>query len=256
MKIAKSASLPLDAIRGTEKERHAKMRKIAEEIFYKIVEKPEDLSLGRVQQITQDTLTKTAGDGRKINIQIKEHTIKGACEGSERYIEKNGIIEGYEIFVPTKDNAIRPSHLSVFMHELIHALYPLMNPKVLALENSAKATPKQYNRVIKFYENSLYSAELFDWFNPYSTKIKQMIALRGIEPKEKIKLLQDCKHSLISEFNAYWEQERFSSKCYRHGIESPFTTDYDCVMFEDKIAYLEKEIARLIKKVRKTRAKD
>ena len=40
MKIAKTASLPLDAIRGTFKERQIKMQTIANEIFEKIVEKP------------------------------------------------------------------------------------------------------------------------------------------------------------------------------------------------------------------------
>ena len=69
--------------------------------------------------------------------------------------------------------------------------------------------------------------------------------------KDKIKILQDCKHSLISEFLAYWEGERFSCRGAKYGIHSKYTTDYDCVMFEDKIEYLEKEVARLIKKVRK-----
>ena len=68
--------------------------------------------------------------------------------------------------------------------------------------------------------------------------------------KEKIKILQDCKHSLISEFLAYWEGEKFSCRGVQHGIESIKIPDYDCIMFEDKIEYLEKEIAKLIKKVR------
>ena len=92
---------------------------------------------------------------------------------------------------------------------------------------------------------------MFDWFNPISTKIKQTIALRGIAPKEKIKVLQECKHSLISEFLAYWEAENYSSRAHKYGIETINNTDYDSVMFEDKIEYLEKEIAKLIKKVRK-----
>ena len=251
MKIAKTASLPLDAIRGTFKERQIKMSKIAEEIFNKIIEKPDDLSLARIQEITQDTLTKTAGDGRKINIQIKDYLSQGACEGKEELVENDGIIEGFKIHVPTEKGAIKPSHLSVFMHELVHALYQLTNPKALALEGSANITTRQCNRAKSFYENSLYSCEMFEWFNPISTKIKQEIALRGIDTKEKIKILQDCKHSLISEFLAYWESEKFSCRGVQHGIESIRTPDYDCVMFEDKIEYLEKEIAKLIKKVRK-----
>ena len=251
MKIAKTASLPLDAIRGTFKERQIKMQTIANEIFEKIVEKPDDLSLSRLQQITQDTLTKTAGDGRKINIQIKDYTIQGACEGKEGYINNNGIIEGFEIQIPTDNGALKPSHLSVFMHELIHALYHLTNPKTLALEGSAKITSQQSHRASKFYENSLYASEMFDWFNPISTKIKQTIALRGIAPREKIKVLQECKHSLISEFLAYWEGEKYSCRAHKYGIETISNTDYDSVMFEDKIEYLEKEIAKLIKKVRK-----
>ncbi|MBO5386493.1 hypothetical protein J6A64_09285 [bacterium] len=251
MKIAKTASLPLDVIRGTLKERHTKMLAIADEIFEKIVEKPNDLSLNRLQQITQDTLTKTAGDGRKINIQIKDYVTQGACEGKEGYLEKDGIIEGFEILIPTKKGALKPSHLPVFMHELVHALYQLVNPKVLALESTANITRKQIHRATNFYENTLYTGELFDWFNPISTKIKQSIALRGIDDKEKIKILQDCKHSLISEFNAYWEGERFSCKAATHGINTNYTTDYDCIMFDEKIEYLEKEIVKLIKKVRK-----
>ena len=103
MKIAKTASLPLDVIRGTLKERHTKMLAIADEIFEKIVEKPNDLSLNRLQQITQDTLTKTAGDGRKINIQIKDYVTQGAYEGKEYLIEKRGTIEGFEILIPTEN---------------------------------------------------------------------------------------------------------------------------------------------------------
>ena len=71
--------------------------------------------------------------------------------------------------------------------------------------------------------------------------------------RDKIKLLQECKDCLNSEFYAYWEQERFNSRAYKFGIKEPFTTDYDCVMFDEKIEYLEKEIAKLIKKVRKNR---
>ena len=251
MKIAKTASLPLDVIRGTFKERQIKMHAIAEEIFGKIVEKPEDLSLSRLQQITQDTLTKTAGDGRKINIKIKDFKVQGACEAKEYFIEKQGTVEGYEILIPSVDGAIKPEHFGVFMHELIHTLYQLLNPKIVALQGSANISKKQYLRATSFYEKTLYTGESFEWFNPITTKIKQAIALRGLEAKDKIKILQDCKHSLISEFLAYWEGERFSCRGAKYGIHSKYTTDYDCVMFEDKIEYLEKEVARLIKKVRK-----
>ena len=251
MKIAKTASLPLDVIRGTSKERHTKMLAIADEIFEKIVEKPNDLSLNRLQQITQDTLTKTAGDGRKINIQIKDYVTQGACEGKEYLIEKRGTIEGFEILIPTENGALKPSHLSVFMHELIHALHQITNHKVMALEGAANISKQQHIRALKFYENTLYTGESFNWFNPISAKIKQTIALRGIDPREKIKILQDCRYSLISEFNAYWEGERFSCKAAKHSINTNYTTDYDCIMFDEKIEYLEKEIAKLIKKVRK-----
>ena len=253
MKIAKTASFPLEVIRGTVKERHEKMHKITEAVFNKIVENPKDLSIARIQQITQDTLSKIAGDGRRINITIKDHAIKGACEGLERYIENNGIIEGFEILVPTQNGAIKPNYFSVFIHELTHAIHQLMNPKTLAIKDSANITLKEQQRVEKFYNNTLFIGERFDWFNPISAKIKQMIALRGINDRDKIKLLQECKDCLNSEFYAYWEQERFNCRAYKFGIKEPFTTDYDCVMFDEKIEYLEKEIARLIKKVRKNR---
>ena len=253
MKIAKTASLPLEVIRGTVKERHEKMHKIVEKIFYNIVEKPEDLSIARIQQITQDTLTKIAGDGRKINITIKDHEIVGACEGLERYIEKDGVIEGFEILVPTQNGAIKPNYFSVFIHELTHAIHQLMNPKTLAIKDSANITKIEEQRVENFYKKTLFTGELFNYFKPISTKIKQMFALRGISDRDKIKILQEYKECLDSEFYAYWEQERFNSRAYKFGIKEPFTTDYDCVMFDEKIEYLEKEIARLIKKVRKNR---
>ncbi len=253
MKIAKTASLPLEVIRGTVKERHEKMHKIVEKIFYNIVEKPEDLSIARIQQITQDTLTKIAGDGRKINITIKDHEIVGACEGLERYIENNGIVEGFEIFVPTENGAIKPNYFSVFIHELTHAIHQLTNPKTLAIKDSANITKIEEQRVENFYKKTLFTGELFNYFKPISTKIKQMFALRGISDRDKIKILQEYKECLDSEFYAYWEQERFNSRAYKFGIKEPFTTDYDCVMFDEKIEYLEKEIAKLIKKVRKNR---
>lgn len=255
MKIAKTASLPLEVIRGTVKERHEKMHKIVEKIFYNIVEKPEDLSIARIQQITQDTLTKIAGDGRKINITIKDHEIVGACEGLERYIEKDGVIEGFEILVPTENGAIKPNYFSVFIHELTHAIHQLTNPKTLAIKDSANITKIEEQRVENFYKKTLFTGELFNYFKPISTKIKQMFALRGISDRDKIKILQEFRECLDSEFYAYWEQERFNSRAYKFGIKEPFTTDYDCVMFDEKIEYLEREIARLIKKVRKANKK-
>jgi hypothetical protein len=255
MKIAKTASLPLEVIRGTVKERHEKMHKIVEKIFYNIVEKPEDLSIARIQQITQDTLTKIAGDGRKINITIKDHEIVGACEGLECYIEKDGVIEGFEIFVPTENGAIKPNYFSVFIHELTHAIHQLTNPKNLALKDSANITKIEKQRAENFYKKTLYTGELFNYFKPISTKIKQSIALRGISDRDKIKILQEFRECLDSEFYAYWEQERFNSRAYKFGIKEPFTTDYDCVMFDEKIEYLEREIARLIKRVRKANKK-
>ena len=62
-----------------------------------------------------------------ITSDIHIHTNLSLCAKEdatlERYIEKDGVIEGFEIFVPTENGAIKPNYFSVFIHELTHAIH-------------------------------------------------------------------------------------------------------------------------------------
>ena len=251
MKIGKTASLPLKIIGGTVKARQIKMSKITEEIFNKIVEKPQDLSIKRIEQIMQDTLTKTAGDGRKINLIIKElkETQYG---GIQSVISKNGIINGFEIHIPIKNDAIKEEYFAKFMHELTHLLHQLTDPRTLAKINTGNITKKQATQLEKFYQNSLYKQEIVEWFNPITTKIKQIIATRTLNNKEKINALQESRHRLISELLAYRQEEKYQYLALNHGIKAMEPFEFDNIMLNEKIKYLEKEIFKLIKKVRKS----
>lgn len=265
MKIAKSASLPYELIRGTVKERQIKCRALAEEIFYKIIKKPDDLSLTRLQQITEDTLTTFAKDGRKINISVdelgkskhievdKSIANKGIITGIEDVISNKGVATGFRITVPAKNGAIEGKTLQHFMHELSHVLQQLFDPRQISCLDEANLTPEQAKRVAKFYYNNLYDYELFDIFKPITTKIKQKFYLRGIDDTDKIKVLKEYKHRLESEELAYWEEEKFEARAFVAGFKTSQVPEHDNFLYMDKVEYLNKEIARLIKKVGKSK---
>jgi len=249
MSVAKSARLPLEIIQGSVKDRYKNIQAANEKIFEQIMENPDDLSLKRLQSIAQDVFSPS---NNKINVKIEELTDRREyIRGSSDTIEENGAIIGYNIQVRSKNGQLRKDHLPVFMHEVTHVLHHLFEPKILARELSIDKLPKKtQEQVEKYYYRVLHKIHLINFFNPLKARLGFKIITRNLNDQTKLNILKSHRYRLQMEYLANWETEKYEGRLVQRGISYESGEDMDKYMFIEKLEFLDKEIKKLLEKMR------
>lgn len=244
-----TAMLPLDMIKGTIKQRYSKIQAANDNLFNRLMKEPNEFSLKRVNELMADTFEPECG--RKLNVEVLPLERSDATGMTQTFFE-NGAPAGYKVFVPSNpDGTVKKEHLGHLMHEATHVHQQLFEPKILSRISSLDLTDKEEKRIANFYQDVLNTQHQFEFFNVLSAKIRLKLALRGLDDTEKLKVMGLMKDNLRMEELANYECERYQHKFNMAGIKQTFNGYADEFLFDEKIEFMEHEIAKHIKKMRK-----
>ena len=244
-----SATLPLDAIRGTVKQRYSNIKLANKNLFNKLMETPEDLSLQRAGELLSEAFVPDTG--YRLNVKVLPLDRSDAT-GLTQTTFVDGKPIGYTIMVPTRDNGIiDKADIPHFMHEATHVHQQVFEPKIMARISSLDLTPKEEKRVAVFYENVLNTEHLFGHFDETLAALRMKFALRGLDDKEKLKVMDLMKNNVRMEYLAHSEGEKYSAKLSQAGIKSNGVSYLDDFLFDEKITFMEKQMAKHLAKMRK-----
>ena len=244
-----SATLPLDVVKGSVKQRYAKIKLANKILFDKIMLSPEDLSLKRAGELLSETFVPDTG--HRLNVQVKSLDVADAT-GATQTSFVNGKPVGYTVMVHTKaDGTISKAEIPNLMHEATHVHQLVFEPKIMARISSLDLSLKEEKRVTTFFHNVLNTNNLLGFFNEPSATIRMKLALRGLDDTEKLNVMDLMKNHLRMERLAHLEGERYAYKAAASGVTPNEVCPVDDFLFEDKIDFIEKEIAKHIKKMRK-----
>ena len=249
MKIAKSVQLPYETVKGTLAQRYHKVVETNEKVFNQIMECPDDLSFSRLQALLQDTFVSRTG--RPVDVEVSTLSLPG-IGGVHEFKKCNGDIVGFNIKVPNNEGALPLSNLAHFMHEVTHTGQLLYEPKIMfrhaRLDNLPEASK---NRIEKFYDNVLYHQEMSDYFNEFFAQIRLKFAMRKLEDSQKLNVLMEMRNFLRMEYYACLEAEKYELKLLNSGVDVVKAATVDEFFFPEKFEFLNEEIYKLIKKMRK-----
>ena len=244
-----SATLPQSVVKGTIKQRYAKIKLANKDLFNRLMESPENLSLKRAGELLSETFVPDTG--HKLNVQVKALDVEDATGVTQTFFE-NGKPSGYTVMIRANvDGTISKSEIPNLMHEATHVHQLIFEPKIMARIASLDLSPKNEKKVATFFQNVLNTNHLFGFFNAPSAAIRMKFALRGLNADEKLKVMDLMKNNLRMEHLAHMEGERYVHKVRSAGIQPNEVCMVDDFLFEDKIDFMQKEIANHLKKMRK-----
>ena len=215
---------------------------------------------------------KLVPEQKKININpVKQRFLQG-CNGALDFIfNKKNCLSGYHIDLVSKDKKLPIECLPVFMHESVHYLDYLLNPKFIRAEENFKKS-KKHKAVDYLYENFYYSPN----YNPdkemFLKKIFYKIfllkrikkatekTLEELSNKEKIIFLNYIRYSLLLEEHAWTQTAKYADKLHAMYQKEYINDEAETYLFKDKIKLVEKMMAKIIRKerqnIRKNNAKN
>jgi len=244
-----SATLPFDVVKGTIKQRYTNIKLANKHLFNSLMEAPENLSLKRAGELLSEAFVPDTG--HRLNVKV-ESLNRADATGITQTTFAEGKPIGYTIFVHTKDDGtIRKADIPHFMHEATHVHQQVFEPKIMARIASLDLSPKEEKRVAVFYENVMNTEHLLGFFNEPSAMLRMNIALRGLDDKEKLKVMDLIKNNLRMEQLAHLEAEKYSFKLSQSGVSPNSVGNIDDFLFDEKIDFMENQIAKHLQKMRK-----
>ena len=249
MKIAKCVQLPYETVKGTITQRYHKVIETNEKVFNQIMESSDDLSFSRLQALLQDTFISRSGT--PVDVEVSTLKLSGVG-GMHDFKKSNGDIVGFDIKVPEREGALPLSNLAHFMHEVTHTGQLLYEPKIMFRHAKLDKLPEaSKKRIEKFYDNVLYHQEMDDYFNEFFAQIRLKFAMRKLEDSQKLDALMEMRNFLRMEYYACLEAEKYELKLLNSGVDIVKVATVDEFLFPEKFEFLNKEISKLIKKMRK-----
>lgn len=240
-----SSQLPLKKAKGTVQQRLQKAIDINDKFFDSI---EDDLLKKDVTTIQYKRKLKKA-IGAPISIEIEEKTLRNSMpKGSETKlcIQLNDEMQqGYGMVLPLNFFTKRISGRNVryFMHENLHVLERILNPKYNARNISMLNKGYDMETINSFFLEKIYTKELFkaEDLNKF---------LKGKKTQEKIDTLQHFRYSLLLEKHAHEyvnnNIQKFSKVLLRGegsvGVKNS-VSDYH---FDEKLKILEAKLAEVI----------
>lgn len=257
LKIDDTARLPFEMTKGDYQSRCSKIDAANTRLFEKIIENKDDLNLQKLEDLMSDELIISGTNGKlKTKPQITIEKLKNpTISGKQSTIKNNDFITGFKISIPESNGKLKKAYIGAFMHEATHMFELLFEPQILANKAQLDFDENVKKKIENFYFNVLYKIEYFDTFNTILSKIRMNIALKGLSNREKIKVLKEYRNSLMMENFAYMQGEKYEIRAAAKGIKQVENADVFDFQFEKKINFLNKEIAKLIKKEREINKK-
>lgn len=229
-KVENSARLPLSVVRGTEKERY----KLAQTYSDELVKELDKISDGKkcktddfiraVDKITSPHKINFQVDKQESKFEIFSKTMGeiGIDYESQDLVKMIGpytaldsshyIIKGYSVKLPLNKDKTIIKNKYVALHEARHLFDHICNPKTIDMK-SFKLLPFDEKFATR---NKVYSAFIRKSINPFNgdknLKKTAQAELNKLSDEEAIDCLQDIRHTLRSELNAYGDELNYMSR--------------------------------------------
>ncbi len=243
-----STMLPHDVIKGTVKQRYAKIRFANKKLFNSLMECKEDLSLKRAGQLLSDSFVPDTG--HRLNVKVEPLDIPDAS-GVTVTNFVNGKPAGYTVMVPvSREGKIRVDDFHRLIHEATHVYQQACEPKITARIVSLNLTEKQAKRIDNFYQNVLNTQNPSGMFSETFAALRMKLAFRGLKEEDKLNALFLIKNNLRMEYLANSEGEKYGYKLLHAGSEPRMLAFVDEFLFNEKIDFVKGMLSRQIKKMR------
>lgn len=240
-----STQLPLKKVKGTVQQRLNKSADMNDKFYENIKDDFEKRDV--LPSVYIRKLKKTIG--APINVSISERTYyNNPAAGKETTIYINGEDLkqfGYDITLPLNPVTERISARNVlaFMHENLHILDKVFNPKYNARHISLINKGYDINALSKFYFDKLYSKQ--------ELKVQDLDTfLKGKKAQEKIDTLQHWRYQLMLEKHAheYIENnvQKFSKLILGGNGTFELKSTIQKYRFDKKIKIIEEKLSQII----------
>ncbi len=252
--VNSSVKFSYDIAKGSVKQRDRAIRTMTDEIFNRSMSSASEkyIYLKDFKKAIKDTLPE--------HKRLIVTGIRGVYDGARNFLyDKNKNIVGQMLNIPKYSEIIRIEDVSTCMHEAVHFLDTLFNPKTIARANKMYKKNLFNDKGLKeLMEKTLYHKEVFDT----AEEKKEILAdrrksierfLEGKPTEDKIDYIQDLRNDMLTEYKAYTNEKRLANKMYDLGYEiypSDLKNKADLYMFKDKAEILKQMGIEIIQKER------
>lgn len=244
--------------KGSQKQRDLGLRILTDEVFNRSMASANEeyIYLKDYKKAIKDTLPEKK--------RLMVTGIRGVYEGARKFLyNKADEIVGQMLQVPKYSEIIRVEDVPTCIHEVVHFLDTLLNPKTTA--RATKMYKKKMYDDKKFkplLENSLYHKEVFDTVQEKQEIIehrKKQVEkfLEGKSIEDKIDIIQDLRFDMQTEYKAFSNERRIVNRMYDLGYEvypQDLKNRAGEYMFKEKAEMLKNIGLDIISKERKNHA--
>lgn len=273
IKLGSHIRIPLEQIKGSEKERFAYSTQLTHDLFQKVSE------LFVTNEMDSYTTKTTAVSARIIEEKIQEvlpqksyiiienlmNTDKATSDTYGTIFTTHNENEGVYtitqkgIKMPlTKDGKICADNVWVLLHEFTHIMDYIINPKIEIREFKTNLDTTFPDDLFHKYINT--SNKNLNFFNRIILNLKLNKHMRNFSDEQKIDILQDIRYVIKSEINAYSNMLKYQAEIDKNlGINQNLKTDEQRLSefdFDHKLKFINKKLSRTLVKTRKKHVKN
>lgn len=256
LSVSPNIKFSYDIVKGSVEDRRRFAERLNEQIYEKIEPhiKNNELSV----DVFEKSLKETIPEQKRIDI-IPFESDEEDVEGCSDMIEADdGTLIGQTIEIPMKDGKISTENLDTVFHECRHVLDNLCNPKCSARVNKMtidRSGGRAYNNLLdKVYHD-------VDDLSPKSKEKELKNTRKAINSflkqrpeRTHVDCLQDLRHCMETERNAFSDEVKVREKMYEKNIKFSDDEPYDDApffMFDEKIELIKDMTAEIIAKQRR-----
>ena len=254
VRVNSSVKFSYEIAKGSVKQRDRAIKTMTDEIFNRSMSSAKEkyIYLKDYKKAIRETLP----ERKRLIIT----GIRGVYEGARNFLyDKNKNIIGQMLNIPKYSEIIRIEDVSTCMHEAVHFLDTLFNPKTTARANKmCKKNLFEDKGLKELVEQNLYHKEIFDTVEEKKEILQDRRKsvekfLEGRPLEDKIDYIQDLRNDMLTEYKAYSNEKRIANKMYDFGYEiypSDLKNKADLYMFKDKAEMLKQLGIEIIQKER------
>ncbi len=265
--INQNAIFSFKVARGSVRQRTELTEKLVEKIYRGIQDYNTETNSDYITKDKFETIIHTKlPEDKSVKVQPIANAGKDTYEGfSDLDIDKNDNVLGHIIELNFRRKRFPLHDTFVFVHEMIHVLDKMINPKILTRminissklnnNNSFGSDINKYNNLYDSlygdsYEKFTNETEKRQVLARHKDSIKRFLAKRA--PQEKIDILQNLRYQLWLELHAYTIENDYIEKMGKsNNVDtSSIKTKVDKYLFEEKINMIKELANKIIREER------
>lgn len=253
--LLKSVSLPYQAVRGSFETRQNKAAQFTHKVINHLSGQldTKGVSFSRFGR----EISKVMPENLAVFVK-KNKDSESFAQLNRIFTKDNFIVKQSLEFIPNEKGKLDVTHLPSIGHEVRHLADSLYHPKILSREQLLAKKGLDTDKFYNFYDNDVYVQEMEGGKKLKKEIIKDIKcktkkAIKGYTSEDKVNLLQFIRYSLISEKNAYKEEEKLAKKLFKKNkpvYEESLQNQTKEYMFDEKIKLFHDMIAEIIKEER------